>query len=147
MGKNINSVIGALLYRTTDVRCWVGIFDNTTIANSDTVPSNNYAAFRFSTGIGVTDAHWQCCTRDGSTQNVVATTVAADTNQHTFGIQCDDANSKVNFFIDGVLVGTSIANLPVATTVMNLGAVNLWHTTDPSAPFIGLGHMQVMSDW
>jgi hypothetical protein len=143
-GKNLNMVAGVVLYRTTDVRHWIGLFNSTTVANSDTTPTSQYAAFRFSAIGG--DTHWICCTRDGTTQATADSGVTPDTNEHEFGIQCDDTGGKVNFYIDGALVATISTHLPAANTTINTFVGGLWHTTQPNPQF-GVAYFGVQSDW
>jgi hypothetical protein len=123
-----------LLGSTALVRYWIGFQQGATSGlnfwKSDT-PAEPTVAFRYSTAAG--DTHWQCVVTDGTTQVVVATTVAPDaTTVHTYAIAFDGVNS-VLFYIDGTLVGTvSITTTTLTTaskwggftTVDNVGAAN-----------------------
>ena len=147
-GKNLNFQSGVILYRATDIRIWLGYFDTvSTLTISDTAPSSNYVAFRLSNvSGGVGDTHWQCCSRDGTTQTVVATTIVPDTNQHAFGIKCDDANSQYLFYIDGVLVGTINTHLMTINTATRSCVQASWHTAS-LAPLIGIAYVGMQADW
>ena len=77
-------------------------------------PAGNYAAFRFDTS--ASDAVFQCITKDASTQNIVSSGVAPVTGTSArFAIVYDNVNSKVQFYINSVLVATSSAHLPTNT--------------------------------
>jgi hypothetical protein len=114
-GSNLNLWAEFYIGATTDIRVWCGLFDiavsPTTIAGSDTLAANQYAAFRYSTAAGDTDV--QCVTCDGSTQHVISSGVAMDTKSHKYLIVIvDGVSPSVQFYIDGVLVATSTSNLP-----------------------------------
>jgi hypothetical protein len=55
---------------------------------------------------------WQGITRYSNTETVVDTNVAADTSWHTYEFEVNDDATSVEFFIDGVSVGTSSTNIP-----------------------------------
>jgi hypothetical protein len=96
-------------------RTWIGLTDQTlaTMCGSAN-PAGNYAAFRFDTSAG--DTVFQCITKDGTTQNITSSGVAPVANKsNRFAIVYDNTNTKVRFYIDGVLVATSAAHLPSAT--------------------------------
>ena len=113
---------------TTNVRYWFGlcVYNGATGSGNDTVSPNTSSrfaqdndngtviGFRFSAG---TDTNWQGVTQvtPGTTQTLVNTGVAIDTNPHTFEFTYN--STTVNFYIDRVLVGSSITNLPAASTI------------------------------
>ena len=100
-------------------RTWLGLGDQTLatmVASSN--PAGNYAAFRWVAG---TDTNWQCVTKDNTTQNVVASSVAgASTTPHLFEMIFDDTAGNITFKIDGVTQcgGAITTNRPTAGTMM-----------------------------
>jgi hypothetical protein len=86
---------------------------------NDTLPSGqSFVGFRYSGG---TDSFWQAVTNDGTSQTTVATTVAIDTNPHTFEIVW--TGSSYIFIIDRVVVATISTTIPAANLT---GAVMFW---------------------
>lgn len=143
VGQNINGMFDVFIARTTDIRCWIGVSSNSSLTVSDT-PTGSYAMFRFSTVAG--DTHWKCVTSNGTSQTVTDSGITADTNSHRFGIQFDDANSKVNFYIDGVLVGTNATNLPASGTVLFFNCVACWIAATIN-PIIGVAAVNIQTDF
>jgi hypothetical protein len=112
---------------TTNARYWFGLcVYNTGGSGFDTIApasSSRFAqdttngtviGFRFSAG---TDTNWQGVTQitPGTTQTLINTGVAIDTNPHTFEFTYD--GTTVRFFIDNTSVGNSTTNLPSTSTV------------------------------
>lgn len=140
-GRNIQGVFGAYLARTTDIRCWIGLFSGVP-AVSDSPTATKFAAFRFSTIAG--DTKWQCVTCNGTSQTVIATTVTPDTASHRFGIEFQDASSQILFYIDGVLVATATATLPASTVLIATELAN-WVAASAS-PLVGASFAMIDSD-
>lgn len=95
-------------------RAWIALTDQTgtTMVGSDN-PAGNYVGFRYSTV--VPDTNFQAITKDGTTQNVIDTGIAADGIGHKFSIYEEPGASFV-FAIDGAIVARSTANLPTSGT-------------------------------
>jgi len=110
----------------TSARYWMGLssLDNSGTGNNNLNPVNSVAyatntpnkttlGFRFSAG---TDSFWQIVSinagSSGGSQTTIATTVACDTNIHTYEMAPNALGTQVNFFIDGALVGNITTNLP-----------------------------------
>lgn len=140
-GFNINAMFEVYIARSTDIRCWIGISANSSLTVSDT-PTGAYAMFRFSSIAG--DTHWKCITSDGTTQTIVDSGITPDTGGHRFGIQFDDTNNKINFYIDGVLVGTSSTHLPTAG-VYFFNVVAMWAAAAIN-PIIGVAAVLIQTD-
>lgn len=101
----------------TACRYWIGLV-GTTIGNMNADnPAQHFAAFRWSTD--ASDAFWRCITKDGTTANNQSSGVAMDADWQTFSIKTIGAPvSEIQFFINGVLVATSDANLPLNTQTL-----------------------------
>lgn len=109
-----NAVVGGTFkyVNSTDARrCWIA-FSNITNLNalSDTPwtggGSISWVGMRFSTT--APDSFWTTFVAD-DTSGVLATevtSVAQDSNWHTFQIYVDDTNSKTYFLMDGVAIST-----------------------------------------
>jgi len=72
----------------------------------------------------VNSGEWEGVTRQASTETTVDTNVAADTNWHTFEAEVNAAITSVEFFIDGVSVGTSGSNVPSAGLGLSPGKID-----------------------
>lgn len=100
-------------------RIYIGLMSATVPAN-ESLASVHAMAFRYSTGSS--DTVWQCVTSNASAQTVASSgiTVAADTK---YRLKIDyRGQTNIKFYINDVLVASSIATLP--TTTQNLGAVH-----------------------
>ena len=113
---NISMQANVRLVSTASTRNWIG-FTNQTLAtmNNAANPAGTYAAFRYDTSVA--DANWQCITKDGTTQNILNSGVAASTNQVDFEIIVSAA--QVDFKINGATVCSSVSNLPTASTMLH----------------------------
>ena len=102
----------------TNLRIWVSMSNSTAL--SDTQAANTGGYFRYSTS--ASDTGWAIITADTAAQTVATNvaTFAADT-AYRLRIRMDDVS--VHFYVDGVWVGTSTANLPVAATNMTFQAL------------------------
>lgn len=118
--SNLAFLFVGALGRTTNERFWFGLSDQTTgtMVGSDN-PAGNYAAFRFSTIAG--DTHYQCITKDNTTQTVIDSGItptgfsSASGPGVLFGIlfvPTAGALTSVQFYINGALVATSTTHLP-----------------------------------
>jgi len=110
---------------TTGVRYWLGLTQyNTGGSGTETTvpitgtsfatdtPNRTTLAFRFSS---TTDTTWKATSQiTAGSQTVVDTTIAIDTNNHTFEITYD--NTTARYFIDGVLRASITTNVPNPTT-------------------------------
>jgi len=72
--------------------------------------------FRYSTAAG--DTQWRCCTKDGVTLNDQPSGVSVNGNFTVLAME--HTGTSVKFYIDGVLVQTSVANLPSDTVSCRL---------------------------
>jgi hypothetical protein len=111
---------------TTNARYWFGLAvyntggsggETAAVLNTTKFATNNpnvsMIGFRFSAG---TDTTWQGVTQaTGGSQTFVSSSVAIDTNPHTFEFASN--GTTVSFYIDHVLIGSSTTNLPSTTTV------------------------------
>ena len=139
-GQNLSMQTNAAAYMsvTTDVtRVWLGFTDQTIATMcAGTNPAGNYACFRYVSG---TDTHFQCITKDGTTQNVIDSGVTpsagylAGTTPYNFSIVSVDGTPSVLFYINGSLVATSTSHLPTAGTPLR------WVFGMLSTSAIGLG--------
>lgn len=116
-GRNLSLQWTGRLRETASVRAWVGLSDQTlsTMVSSDN-PAGNYAGFRYSTSAG--DTNVKCVTKDGTTQNVQATTLADLSTTRNYEITEESAGGRWHFFVDGTEVcgGGLTSNLPLANT-------------------------------
>lgn len=123
---------------TADVTVqWLGFTDQTAATMAAGAnPAGNYAAFRFVNG---TDTHFQCVTKDGTTQTVTDSGVApsagfwASTSSNVFQIISNDGVPNVQFYINGTLVATNTTHLPTS------GTATAWMNVSKSASAIGVG--------
>lgn len=99
----------------TSVRLWAGL-SSALPGSSDTPSANNHASFRLSTA--ASDANWQACSSDGTTQTCTDTTVTADTTAGN--LLCIDCRSSTTctYWVDGVARVAKTNNLPAAATNM-----------------------------
>lgn len=111
-GDNITFRCVFKLFQTTDIRMWCGCSTSTSIYTSDTAPANTMA-LRYSTSAG--DTNFQFITSDATTPNVTNTGIAADTSWHILEI-IEQSGTNIRCYLDGVLVATSSANMPVSGT-------------------------------
>jgi hypothetical protein len=95
----------------------VGLSDQalSTMVSSDN-PAGNYAGFRYSTSAG--DTNVKCVTKDGTTQNVQATTLPDLSTTRNYEITEESAGGRWHFFVDGTEVcgGGLTSNLPLPNT-------------------------------
>jgi len=143
VGRNANGSFGLWLFRTTDIRLWVGFHDGPSGLTASDSPSGKFAMFRFSSIGG--DTNYQCVCGDGSAQTVVDSGVAADTHSHAFGVQINDVGSNVMFYIDKILVATITTHIPASGTQLKWTAQTCWHTSTAD-PMIGMEFVNVQSD-
>jgi hypothetical protein len=147
-GKNLTFFCIGWLNAIATERAWFGITDQdmSTMEASDN-PAGNYAAFRYSNGIGVTDTSWQCITKDGSTQNIIASGVAPVIGVfQKFLIIFNDAAATITFYINDVLVGTSSSHLPTAATSVNWVMGSFTTSSGSFQNGIALNQLIVMTD-
>jgi hypothetical protein len=123
-----------------DVRFWFGLASATPSGSAD--PSGvHLAAFRYDTATDGT-AFWRCCTKDGTTMTVTATSVAVATDTvYLFRIETD--SSAVRFYIDGNLVATHTTNLPGSSTAIGPTA----KVTALAAAAKSLRHSRLYLSW
>jgi hypothetical protein len=96
----------------SDMRLWAGLVSDDLTNVDDPAAGTCAIAFRYSTAIG---GNFYAVTDDDSTLSATDTgiTVAADT-EYWLMINVE-TTSKVTFYINGTLVHTATANLPVST--------------------------------
>jgi hypothetical protein len=114
-GRNLRLQTYERLVTYTAIRLFMGITDSDLHLQTTANPTGNYAIFRADKS--VPDTNYQCITKDGTTQNVIDSGVAIDTNFHRFEIICNDSVPNVKFYIDGNLVATSIVHTPTAAAL------------------------------
>jgi hypothetical protein len=127
-GKNIHFSFMGNLNSKLNTRVWFGLTDQTlaTQGGSDN-PAGNYAAFRYSTIAG--DTHYQCITKDGTTQTIVDSGITPlENTAATFGVLFNDSVPNVKFYINRVLVGTSTTHLPTLTFPLTQAVANTAQT-------------------
>lgn len=107
------------LGQTTNCRVFFGIGSATGSNWTSDTPSNDAYGFRFSTN--VPDTNWQCVNNGGGSNTVTDSGVAATTNQLIFAVEAI-GSTKINFYINRVLVKTNSNNLP-RTSVTNYSPV------------------------
>lgn len=96
----------------SNVRVYLGWNSSGTGAVSSDLSPAHTLHFRFSTSAG--DTNWKVVTRDATTENVQDSGVVADLNWFEWMIIHDPASGHALFYINGNLVYTQTANLPVA---------------------------------
>lgn len=98
---------------SSSARIWVSLHDGTSTSGTNAADpaSRNLMGFRFDTSVG--DTRWRCCTKDGVTLNNLDCGV--DMNGNVQVLAMEHTGTSVKFYIDGVLVQTSVANLPSDT--------------------------------
>ena len=94
---------------------WIGVFNQRTrpTLSSDTAPTTDFAAFRFSTA--VPDTNWQAVTRDGSATTVTDMGVAVTTDT-AYHLKIRMTSSAAFFSINGGSETQVTANLPTGTS-------------------------------
>ena len=114
---------GGNTYRQT-----IGMADATTLYN---LTGDSYVnAVFFSYTDTVNSGKWVVNCTAASVTTSVNTTVAADTNFHTFSIIANATASSVSFYIDGSLVGTAITtNIPTVAILPFINQVRTAGTT------------------
>jgi hypothetical protein len=148
-GRNVATWVSVYFPGPTDIRTWIALTDeasdgDNTFGSSD-APSGNFAAFRYSTMAG--DTHWQCICSDGSATTQIATSVPFDTKEHAWGIQMDDNNGRVLFYIDGILVGVVTTHLPTPHTNVRVYVTSCKHALAPTgSDLIGLDQIHTSAD-
>jgi len=110
----------------TSARQWLGLWDTTPAAVAPAGVSGagiEIAAFVYDDATNVS-GNWDIITCDGTSQTFTDSGVAvANATNYAFEIQCDDlATDAVRFYINGALVATVTATLPVAATALQWGA-------------------------
>lgn len=102
----------------TSLRQWMG-FTSASLDAVGTPTTQHVAAFRYDTGVDGT-AFWRCITCDGASNVTTTTTTVAIavSTYYWLRIEFTDATS-VDFYINGVLVGTHKTNLPGSTTLLS----------------------------
>lgn len=154
-GRHCKFLFKGYFSTTGDDLLWLGLFslvgNYLTNIGRSTAPNASgndvsYAAFRLANKSGSSlETTWHACTgnSDGSSNTASDTGVTQDTSEHTFAIVCDDDNSQVLFYIDGVLKATVTTNLPAANTPMGW-FVGAYYASTP--PTTGVGLIRVDSD-
>ena len=139
---------------STGARVGVGLSDTAfaTLNNNDHFRANsNTAAFnRSHVNGGSTDTTWQFITVDGTTRNVVNTTMTFTARHvYRFRIWCPAGSTSVYYQVDDLTAGTvktgsSSSNLPTTTTAMNPS----WgvYSIDAVARNIGMCSMYAETD-
>jgi hypothetical protein len=108
--------------RSTNEVLWFGMSDQsaTTMGNSSN-PAGNYASFRYSTPAG--DTHYQCITKDATTQTIVDSGITPVGYLDSTGggvnfsinlIGNGTANTSAVFYINGAIVCTITTHLPAS---------------------------------
>ena len=137
VGRNIRAqIIAGPAGKITDERYWFGLTDRSIAqqGGSDNPASGIYAMFRFSTA--ASDTHWQCITKDGTTQTIVDSGITPAINTMVvFAIVFDDSAPNVKFYINGVLVATITTHLPTSGTNLAIEGTNTCFTSTTSNGF------------
>lgn len=98
---------------SSSARIWISLHDGTSTSGTNAADpaSRNLMGFRLDTSAG--DTRWRCCTKDGVTLNNLDGGVDMSGNVQVLAME--HTGTSVKFYIDGVLVQTSSANLPSDT--------------------------------
>jgi hypothetical protein len=99
------SVLGVL---NQDYNCYVGLGDLTDAANEVT----NGVYFHYTRLVN--SGNWVGKTASGGSRNSVNSSVAASTNWVNLGFTVNAAASSVEFFINGVSIGTQASTIPTS---------------------------------
>lgn len=106
---------------TTSERFWIGLSDwtnaNPTSDFHTDTPAHNFVGFFYSTNLGHTTFQAVCQT-GAANQTLVNTAITVTTAMRVFEFYYD--GSAVQFYIDGVNVGTISTNLPTTSLGMDL---------------------------
>ena len=93
-----------------------GFIDNTGVGDH-----NDGVYFRYRDDLN--NGQWQCVSREGGIETVVNTSVAVNTNFNIFRIEINATGSQALFYINDVLVGTILTNIPsTAGALTGIGA-------------------------
>jgi hypothetical protein len=113
--------LGTLSGAGNTYRYSVGLADQDTIENSlDTYVSGVYFHYTDTVNSG----NWQIKCTSASVTTTVNTSVAADTNFHTFTVSINAGATSVSFYIDNTIVGSAIVtNIPTAAMTAMYNAV------------------------
>jgi hypothetical protein len=114
----------------TNSRYWVGLFSASPVASG--VPNIHAVAFRYDTGVDGT-AFWRTVSiaGTGASANVTTTSVAVAINTaYKLRIRVV-TTSKVEFYINNVLVATHTTTLPTSSTLLGYGCQVTTLTTGP----------------
>ena len=66
---------------------------------------------------------------------------------HNFAFVCNDTGGTVEFYIDGNLVATVSSGIPVSGTTMNYVYGSAFTVTGTAESMIGIGCIQIQSDY
>lgn len=107
----------------TGGRTWIGLTTADPAASDS--PANNSAMFRYTNGV---DTNWTCITRDGATDNPQDSGVTV-TGGGLYILEVKVVStSSIEFYINGTLVKTLIANLPGSTTAFQCICAHIENT-------------------
>ena len=115
---------------------WIGIFNQRTrpTLSSDTAPTTDFAAFRFSTA--VPDTNWQAVTRDGSATTVTDMGVAVTTDT-AYHLKIRMTSSAAFFSINGGSETQVTANLPTGTSEL-WPQLHVWKDTTGAGQLVDM---------
>lgn len=143
-GRDLKMLALVALPTLTDLRVFVGTGSNSAGSQlaSDS-GATHFAAFRFSTSAG--DTNWMCCTRDGTTTQVVDSGVPVTTGIFILAVHWDAATRTAKFRINDVLVATMSTNTPATTEGVRFYARGI--TLSAAARSIQLGFVYNENDY
>lgn len=96
---------------TDSYNIYIGLMDIPSIVNGVIPPSDG---IYFTYTDTVNSGNWQIVTVASTVSTTANTAVAADANYNNFGLVINAAGTSVEFFINGVSVGTIVTNIPSA---------------------------------
>jgi hypothetical protein len=153
-GTNIHAMCVCSLLRATAIDFWFvlghligpaygtqGFAPNGSITPAST---GSFAGFRYSTS--QSDAHLQAVSCDGSTATLVDTGVTPVANTALrLLILFDDANSRILYYINDVLVATITTHLPAANTALGI-ELSASEPSSFASPSLWISQIAVQTD-
>jgi hypothetical protein len=103
----------------TVIRHWIALCNSTIITVSTPIATQQLAGFRYATDVDGT-AFWRTVTSDGTTVNTTTTTSAIAANTvYLLKIDCRTTAGSVIFSVNGSVVATHAANIPLTTVLLS----------------------------
>lgn len=103
------------------------------------------AYFRYTDNVN--SGNWQCVVRANSVEQVVNTTVPADTAYNIFRIYVNEAGTSALFYINDVLVGTISTGLPITQGYFVGVGVKLEKSVGTTQRNVSIDYHTMKSSW